>query len=71
MLLRRWALLGQWEIQHHLYSHLQGTFLDNVLGHVDAFAKEIDLQQQPQPSWVSGAQELTMCFTDTPAPHPY
>ena len=45
MLLRCRALYRQWEVPRHLYSHLQGTFLDEVLEGVDANAKDVALQQ--------------------------
>ena len=60
MLLRCRTLSRQWEVPRHLYSQLQGTFLDDVLGRVDAFAKEIPLQQQPKPGWVAGLQVLSL-----------
>ena len=33
------SLSSQWEVPLHLYSHLQGTFLDEVHERVDAYAK--------------------------------
>ena len=40
----RRSMSSQWEVPHHLYSHLQGTFLDEVLEQVDSYAKDVALR---------------------------
>ena len=77
MLLRCRALSRQWEVPRHLYSHLQGTFLDDlqgtshdeVLGWVDAFTKDIALEQQPELGWIA-AYRSPRCALSTRQPPP-
>ena len=65
------SLSSQWEVPRHLYSHLQGTFLDEVLERVDSCAKDVALRQQPASGWIAGLQDPMPCFVDQSAPHPY
>ena len=42
-----------------------------MLERVDAYAKNVALQQQPAPAWIAGLREPTVCFIDTSAPCHY
>ena len=70
-MLLRYRAFCRWEVPRHLYSHLQGTFLDEVLERVNAYAKDVALQQRPAPGWIAGLREPIVCFVDTSAPRPY
>ena len=65
------SLSSQWEVPHHLYSHLQGTFLAEVLERVDSYKKDVALLEQPALGWIAGMQDPTVCFVDHSASRPY
>ena len=47
----------------HLYSHITGIFLDEVLDIVDAVPKDVAAVQSPGFGWVLGLQEPLVVFT--------
>ena len=65
------SVSSHWEIPHRLYSHRQGTFVDEVLERVDSYANDLGLWQQPASGWIAGLQDPTVCFVDRSAPCPY
>ena len=64
-------LSSQWEVPRHLYSHLQGTFMDAVLERVDSCAKDLARRQQPTLGWIAGLQDPMVCFFHHSTPGPY
>ena len=46
----------------HLYSHMQGTFLDEILDAVDAAAKRAAKASVHRVGWIRGLQPPSVCF---------